>query len=137
VTGAAPIRVYGASRINGLLTALAFDVHRAARSRGTAEIRDLEASLERFEHGLQLFSALFPKPEARKIRKRLRRAREAAAQVSERDFAIEFLSASSRPLLLRRLREERKLHAAQLASLLKRWSAHDFSAKWRAGLALQ
>jgi len=133
---------YAIEQMNRLLTTLAFQVHRAAKKPGPDEIHDLRVSIRRFSQGLQLFTDFFPKWEVKKIRRMLKRMMRLTSSIRDRDIALEFLAESEpassdhgahRP----RLAKERRAYQRQFAEMVRRWSAHDFSAKWRNGLALR
>jgi CHAD domain-containing protein len=133
---------YAIEQMNRLLTTLAFQVHRAAKKPGADEIHDLRVSIRRFSQGLQLFADFFPKWEVKKIRRMLKRMMRITSSIRDRDIALEFLAesepASSNHGVHRpRLAKERSAYQRQFAEMVRRWSAHDFSAKWRNGLALR
>ncbi len=133
---------YAVEQMNRLLTTLAFQVHRAARKAGPDEIHDLRVSIRRFSQGLELFSSFFPKWEVKKIRRMLKRLMQLTSSIRDRDITLEFLAesqhTSSRHHTHRpRLERERATYQRQFAEMLRRWSARDFSAKWRNGLSLR
>jgi CHAD domain-containing protein len=133
---------YAIEQMNRLLTTLAFQVHRAAKKPGPDEIHDLRVSIRRFSQGLQLFTDFFPKWEVKKIRRMLKRMMRLTSSIRDRDIALEFLAesepASSNHGVHRpRLAKERSAYQRQFAEMVRRWSAHDFSAKWRNGLSLR
>ena len=135
------MRDYAIEQMNRLLTTLAFQVHRAAKKAGPDEIHDLRVSIRRFSQGLELFSGFFPKGEVKKIGRTLKRMMRLTSSIRDRDITLEFLTewqhASSRRLNHRpRLTRERGAYQRQFAEMVRRWSARDFSTKWRSGLSL-
>ncbi len=133
---------YAIEQMNRLLTTLAFQVHRAAKKPGPDEIHDLRVSIRRFTQGLQLFSDFFPKWEVKKIHRMLKRMMRLTSSIRDRDITLEFLTqlqpASSQQSAHRpRLAKERNAYQRQFGEMVRRWSAHDFSAKWRNGLSLR
>jgi CHAD domain-containing protein len=133
---------YAVDQMNRLLTTLAFQVHRAAKKAGPDEIHDLRVSIRRFSRGLQLFSDFFPKWEIKKIDRMLKRMMRLTSSIRDRDITLEFLiekqpgssqASAHRP----RLAKERSTYQRQFAEMVRRWSARDFSAKWRNGLSLR
>lgn len=133
---------YAVEQMNRLLTTLAFQVHRAAKKPGPDEIHDLRVSIRRFSQGLDLFSDFFPKGEVKKIRTMLKRMMRLTSSIRDRDITLEFLAelqpasaghGAHRPRLVR----ERGAYQRQFAEMVRRWSASDFSAKWRNGLSLR
>jgi CHAD domain-containing protein len=133
---AAAIHDYAIERMNHLLTTLAFQIHRAAKRPGPKEIHDLRVSIRRFTQGLRLFVDFFPRLEAKKIRRMLRRMMQLTSGIRDRDIALEFLGKSRAAAHRERLEKERSGYLRQFAEMVRRWSARDFSAKWRAGLSL-
>src|ERR1700733_4274247 len=133
---------YAIEQMNRLLTTLAFQVHRAAKKPGPDEIHDLRVSIRRFSQGLELFSDFFPKWELKKIRRMLKRMMQLTSSIRDRDITLEFLT-ESHPAPTQhsthrtRLARERSTYQRQFAEMVRRWSAHNFSAKWRDGLSLR
>src|SRR5580700_9017030 len=94
MTGQGSMHDYAVEQMNGLLTTLAFQVHRAARKPGPDEIHDLRVSIRRFTQGLELFAGFFSKGEVKKIRKVLKRMMQITSSIRDRDITLEFLAAS-------------------------------------------
>ena len=133
----ANIYEYALEQLNGLLTRLAFQVHRAAKKPGPDEIHDLRVSIRRFSQGLEVFDAFFPKWEVKKIRRMLKRMMRLTSSIRDRDITLEFLKETQHVAHRTRLTRERSAYLRQLAEMVRRWSARDFSAKWRNGLSLR
>ncbi len=124
--------------MNRLLTTLAFQVHRAAKKPGPDEIHDLRVSIRRFSQGLQLFADFFPKWEVKKIRRMLKRMMRLTSSIRDRDITLEFLAERrGTPRTGRAWRKSALAYQRQFSEMLRRWSAQDFSAKWRNGLSLR
>ncbi len=128
---------YVLDQMNRLLTTLAFQVHRAAQKPGPVEIHDLRVSIRRFSQGLQLFSDFFPKWEVKKIRRMLKRMMRLTSSIRDHDIALEFLNELQHTAHRPRLTRERRVFQRQFAQMVRRWSARDFSSKWRTGLSLR
>ncbi len=128
---------YAVEQMNRLLTRLAFEVHRAAKKPGPDEIHDLRVSVRRFSQGLELFSDFFPKGEVKKIHRMLKRMMRVTSSIRDRDITLEFLTESQHDGHRPRLSRERSTYQRQFAEMVRRWSARDFSAKWRNGLSLR
>lgn len=137
MTGSANIHDYAIEQMNRLLTSLAFRVHRAAKEPGPDQIHDLRVSIRRFSQGLDLFSDFFPKWEVKKIHRMLKRLMRLTSSIRDRDITLEFLADSQHTVHRARLTRERSTYQRQFAEMLRRWSAQDFSAKWRNGLSLR
>jgi CHAD domain-containing protein len=136
VTSKANIHDYGIEQMNRLLTTLAYQVHRAAKKPGPDEIHDLRVSVRRFSQGLQLFADFFPKWEVKKIRRMLKRLMRVTSAIRDRDIALDFLAEAGHAAHRPRLEKERVTYQRQFSEMLRRWSAQNFSAKWRNGLSL-
>lgn len=135
---AAPgIHEYAVEQMNRLLTTLAFQVHRAAKKPGSTEIHDLRVSIRRFTQGLLLFTGMFPKWEVKKVRRMLKRMMRLTSEIRNRDIALEYLGHLKADNHRERLEKERIQAQRRFAEMVRRWSARDFSAKWRNGLSLR
>ena len=137
MTATTPIRDFAIEQVNHLLTRLAFEVHRAAKQPGPDEIHDLRVGIRRFSQGLQVFADFFPPWEAKKVKQRLKRMMKLTSQIRDRDITLEFLADVRHTAHRRRFERERALYEREFSEMVRRWSARDFSAKWRLGLSLR
>jgi CHAD domain-containing protein len=137
VTSKTSIHDYAVEQMNRLLTTLAYQVHRAAKKPGPDEIHDLRVSVRRFSQGLELFADFFPEWEVKKIRKMLKRVMSVTSDIRDRDIALDFLKEGGHTTHQPRVQKERSAYQRQFSELLRRWSARDFSTKWRNGLSLR
>lgn len=137
MTSKASIHDYAVEQMNSLLTRLAYQVHRATKKPGADEIHDLRVSVRRFSQGLELFADFFPKWEVKKIRRMLKRVMRVTSDIRDRDITLEFLAETGHVAHRPRLEKERGTYQRQFSEMLRRWSARDFSAKWRSGLSLR
>ena len=137
MTSKESIHDYALEQMNHLLTRLAYQVHRAAKQPGADEIHDLRVSVRRFSQGLQLFADFFPPPEVKNIRGMLKSLMRLTSAIRDRDITLEFLAEAGRLAHRPRLERERGAYQRQFSQMLRRWSAQDFSAKWRSGLSLR
>lgn len=128
---------YVLEQMNRLLTTLAFQIHRAAKKPGADEIHDLRVSIRRFSQGLLLFTQFFPKWEVKKIKRMLKRMMQLTSEIRNRDIALEFLADLNASAHQRRLERERLQYQRRFEQMVRRWSARDFSAKWRNRLSLR
>ncbi|HLG99978.1 MAG TPA: CHAD domain-containing protein [Bryobacteraceae bacterium] len=128
---------YIVEQMNHLLTSLAFQVHRAARKPGPDEIHDLRVSIRRFTQGLLIFADFFPKWEVKKIRRMLKRMMRLTSEIRNRDITLDFLEDLKTTTHRQRLQKERRQYQRQFEEMVRRWSARDFSAKWRNSLSLR
>jgi CHAD domain-containing protein len=137
MTAATPIRDYALDQVNHLLTRLAFQVHRAAKQPGPDEIHDLRVGIRRFSQGLDVFRDFFPPWEVKKVTKRLKRMMKLTSQIRDRDITLEFLADVKHTTHRQRFERERAEYEREFSEMVRRWSARDFSAKWRTGLSLR
>lgn len=128
---------YAFDQMNHLLNRLAFQVHQAARQPGPDEIHDLRVSIRRFSQGLSVFDEFFPSWEIKKVKKRLKRMMRLTSEIRDRDITLKFLGDKEHITHRRLLERERAAYAREFAEMVRRWSARDFSAKWRNGLSLR
>ena len=59
------------------------------------------------------------------------------SQIRNRDIALEFLARSQHGEQRRRLEKQRKTYQREFSDLVRRWTANNFSARWRDGLSLR
>ena len=137
MTAVTPIRDYAIEQVNHLLTRLAFQVHRAAKKPGPDEIHDLRVSIRRFSQGLQVFRDFFPAWEVKKVKTRLKQMMKLTSLIRDRDITLEFLAEVKHTTHRRRFERERAGYEREFSEMVRRWSARDFSAKWRTGLSLR
>jgi CHAD domain-containing protein len=130
---------FALEQVTNRLARLAFEVRNATKSHTPASVHALRVSSRRLTEGLRVFSQFFPRRETRRIRRRLRRLLRLAGAVRNHDIALlhlERAGVSHRTALRTRVAEERKASERELAVLLRRWSRHAFSARWRVRLRL-
>lgn len=137
MTAASPIRDYAIDQVNRLLTRLAFQVHRAAKQPKPDEIHDLRVGIRRFSQGLEVFDEFFPPWEVKKVKKRLKRMMKVTSLIRDRDITLEFLAGMKHTTHRQRFQRERAAYEREFSEMVRRWSARDFSAKWRTGLSLR
>lgn len=134
--GSANIHDYATEQLNHLLTTLVFQIHRAAKLPGPDEIHDVRVSIRRLAQGLDLFAGFFSKRDVKKIERRLRRMIKLTNAIRDRDIALEYLAKLKKNELRRRLVSERLNYQREFSEMALRWTARDFSAKWRMALPL-
>lgn len=135
----ADITSYARQQITARLGRLVFEVHRASRGMDVEAIHDLRVAIRRFSQSLAVFSSLLPKRPVKKVRRRLKRIRDAAGRVRDLDIAmalVESLEADKDGALRAHLAEARKQAEPALADELRRFTDSNQSEKWRAALGL-
>jgi CHAD domain-containing protein len=117
-----------------LLGKLAFQVRHAARRPNAGAIHDLRVSIRRFSQCVREFRQFFPRHQTKKILKQLERVMDLAAEMRNRDIAIEMIGGegdSAESVFAAELREEREEAKRKLSRALVQWRRRDFSRKWR------
>ena len=133
------MRRFAAEHVATLLRRLAFRMNRAARSGNPESLHDLRVTIRRFNEALRAFKEFFPPHKAKKIRHRLRRVMDLAAEIRNRDVAADLLREAGVPAsapLLRELDQERKQAKQRLIAHLRRRSLRDIVPEWRRRLDL-
>src|SRR5260370_42493561 len=80
-----------------LLGKLAFQVRHAAKQPNEEAIHDLRVSIRRLSQCLREFQQFFPRRETKKILKQLGKMMDLAAEMRNRDVAIELIGKNGRP----------------------------------------
>jgi CHAD domain-containing protein len=133
------MRNYAAEQLAGRLTRLAFEVRRATRNRRPEDVHDLRVSIRRFLECLAAFREHFPSREAKKSRRRLRRVMNLAAEVRNRDVAIELIEqvgVGPRSAVFGWLSDARGKAMDALVDELRGLNRREFSRRWRGSLEL-
>lgn len=134
-----PIEKYAAEQASRRLDRFTFELRRAAKSGRADAIHDLRVSIRRLAQCLRVFEPFFPKPAAKKVRRRLRAIMDLAAEVRNRDITLALLTeagAGEDATLYGTLAEHRKQAEQQFLDSIRRWGRREFPAKWRSRLSL-
>ena len=130
---------FASAQAGRLLRKLAMQVRHAAKHPNEEAIHDLRVSIRRFSQCLREFRQFFPRHHTNKIMKQLANVMDLAAEMRNRDVAIELIDgngASAESVLAANLREEREQAKRKLTKALTHWRHRDFSRKWRPWLDL-
>jgi CHAD domain-containing protein len=122
-----------------LLGKLAFQVRHAVKHPNEEAIHDLRVSIRRLSQCLRELHQFFPRREMKKILKQLSKVMDLAAEMRNRDIAIELIGKDGRPsesVFIASLRQEREQATQKLSRALVQWRRRDFSRKWRPWLAV-
>jgi len=133
------IRQYSVEQVANLLGRLVFQIHHATRSHNPDAIHDLRVSIRRFNQATRAFAQFFPARDVKKIRRRLHEIMVAAAQVRDRDIALELCAQADVPEtapLRQAIDSQRDSNERELRGLLKRFETRDYSSRWRVRLRL-
>jgi CHAD domain-containing protein len=133
------MEAYAREQVGHLLDRLAYQVNRAARQGDEETIHDLRVAIRRFTQSLRIFQQFLPRGATRKVRRKLRSLMQIAAEVRNRDIAVQLLVAAgvtARSGMISSLRAERDEQQRALVSAIKAWNRRSFSRKWRDRLEL-
>jgi CHAD domain-containing protein len=139
--GAVPEQIdkFASTQALRLLGKLAFQVRHAAKHPNEEAIHDLRVSIRRFSECLREFHKFFPRRKTKGILNKLGKVMDLAAEMRNRDIAIELIRKEAdlaESAILANLRHEREQAKRELTRTLVQWRRHDFSRKWRPWLAL-
>ncbi len=126
---------FAAAQAARLLGKLAFQVRHAAKRPNEKAIKDLRVSIRRLSQCLDEFRQFFPRHHVKKILKQLGKVMDMAAEMRNRDVAIELIGRPGGAAFRANLRREREQAKQELIRALVRWRRHDFTRKWRPWLA--
>lgn len=139
MSASADLGGYARQQISARLGRLAFEVHRAARTMDVDAVHDLRVAIRRFSQSLAIFASLLPKRPVKKVRKRLKRIRDAAGRVRDLDIALALVTAQGLDPagpIASRLAAAREQAKPALTEELRRFAASNLSEKWRLALGL-
>jgi hypothetical protein len=124
-------------------------VGRAMRSSDPTLIIDLCTALERFELCLFMFLRFYPRAEAKKIERRVRKMLRLSRNVHDHDVALALLKHPRRRpggqisghgrqevALYNRLSQQRKLTVEALREYIRKFSQREWSKRWRVRLGV-
>jgi CHAD domain-containing protein len=118
------IRSFARSHASRLRKRLATRVRRAVRQPDEKAIHDLRVAIRRLSQCLREFRQFFPRHKV--IRRRLSRLMDLAAQIRNRDIAIELIGSTDGEIV-GTLRRERERARRKTIRALERWRPSDFS----------
>ena len=130
---------FASAQASRLLGKLAFQVRHAAKRPNEEAIHDLRVSIRRFSQSVREFRQFFPRRQTKKILKQLDKVMDLAAEMRNRDIAIELIGGeggAAGSAFAANLAEEREEAKRNLTRALVHWRRRDFSRKWRPWLAL-
>lgn len=129
------IRSFGIVCVGSMLDEAAFQMANAARVHNADAIHKLRVAIRRLQQSLRLFRDFLDEHELKRLRKQLRGLLRAAAEVRNRDIAIELLRKTGAPEpLIGALETERAARLKDLRRVLRgRAKGTD---RWRARLGL-
>ncbi len=112
----------------------------ASESGASADsVHDLRTSIRRLSECLRTFEQFFPKGEADRVRRKLRKLMNLAAEVRNRDISRDLLQKAGAPPAseeIRRLDTEKAAAQARLTSKLAKWVESERPVRWRRRLGV-
>jgi CHAD domain-containing protein len=122
-----------------LLRRFAAQVAGAAHTPDADAVHDLRVSIRRLGQCLRVFGQFFPADGRKRVRRRLRKLMDRAAEVRNRDIALQLLADSGAPpdsAVTGRLGIERRRAEEELVAALERFERRHSARKWRVRLEL-
>lgn len=126
------IRQHAREQTAALLRRVAFQVSRASKVADTEAIHDLRVSIRRLSQCLRVFGHFFPARKTKKVRHGLKELMKLAAEVRNRDVALELLAGAGS--LAAALEAQRAAAGRELRAELKAWLRRHTFRKWRSEL---
>ena len=83
------IAEYGCKQVQQLLDRVVFELHKCARTPGVETVHDLRVAIRRLTQALRVFREFVSPAAHKEIRKKLKDVMDAAAEVRDRDIALE------------------------------------------------
>jgi CHAD domain-containing protein len=105
---------------------VAKQIRRAVKRQDEDTIHDLRVAIRRFSSCLRVFRQFFPRQKTSKTLKGLSRLLHRAADVRNRDIAIELIGMSQANLVAA-LQREREQASRKLARALERWRSDELN----------
>jgi len=124
------------------LEELSRQMEAALARREKKTVHDLRVAIRRFSEALKVFRSLLPEAEAKRIRKRLGKVMDAAAEVRDRDIALQFCKKaglSEDDALWRRLARDRAKAERRLGRRIRKLHQAGLLPQWKdlLGLAVE
>jgi CHAD domain-containing protein len=133
------MKKYAQTQIAALIGKFAWEARRAAQQADAEAVHDLRVAIRRLSRGLRVFAQFFPGSSWKQIRRELSEFMDYAAEVRDRDIAVELLEeagVAQRALVLARLRKERAASAQALTESLAKWRERKAARQWKEALEL-
>ena len=133
------MKQYAQTQIAALLGKLSLEARRAAENADADAVHDLRVSIRRLSRGLRVFAQFFPGKSWKRIRRELSGLMDAAAEVRDRDIAIELLQkagVAQGARILTTLESQRRQAAEALQTALRSWRERNATRQWKGALEL-
>ncbi len=133
------ISTYARRQIAARLDDVAGHLRATLTRREKETVHDLRVAIRRFSEALKVFRSLLPEREAKKVRKTLRKVMDAAAEVRDRDIALQFCKKAGltdEDELCRRILRDRARAEGRLEKRVRRLHEADLIEEWRGRLGL-
>jgi CHAD domain-containing protein len=133
------MKKYAQMRIAELVAKLTAQAKHAADNADEAAVHDLRVAIRRLSRGLRVFGQFFPGKSWKQIRLELSELMDAAAEVRDRDIAVELLEnagVAKRAPVIAAIGKERSAAAKALRETLHDWLSRNAPRQWRGALEL-
>ena len=133
------MKKYAQARTAALIAKLAAQAERAARSADAEAVHDLRVSIRRLSRGLRAFAQFFPGKSWKRIRRELSELMDRAAEVRDRDIAMELLEKAGvekSARVMAKFAKDRTAAAEALQQALLDWRQRNAPRQWKGALGL-
>ena len=133
------MKKYAQMQITALLAKLTAQVKHASENADEEAVHDLRVAIRRLSRGLRAFGQFFPGKSWKQIRVELSELMDKAAEVRDRDIAVELLEkagVAKRAQVISTLGKERSAAAEALRNALHDWINRHAPQQWKGALEL-
>lgn len=133
------MKKYAQMQIARLIAKLAAQVKDAAENADKDAVHDLRVAIRRLSRGLRAFGQFFPGKSWKQIRRELSELMDKAAEVRDRDIAVELLEkagVAKRAQVIATLGRERSAAEKALRDALHDWISRNAPRQWKGSLDL-
>lgn len=133
------MKKYAQARIGALIANLTSQAKHTLENADADAVHDLRVAIRRLSRGLRAFAQFFPAKSWKPIRRELSGLMDCAADVRDRDIAMELLEKAGVPANARvfgALRKDRAAAAEGLRQALDEWGERNAVREWKGALGV-
>ena len=133
------LRAHALAQARDRLNRFTKQVEQTSRNADADAVHDLRVSIRRFGQCLRIFPEFFPAGKRKRVRRRLRKVMDRAAEVRNRDIARELLAqagVTEGAAVIRRFAADRRSAAKDLVAALQSWQSRGLGRRWGGQLEL-
>jgi CHAD domain-containing protein len=133
------MKKYAQMQVARLIAKLTEQVKQTAENADEEAVHDLRVAIRRLSRGLRVFGQFFPGKSWKRIRLELSELMDKAAEVRDRDIAVDLLEkagVAKRAQVITTLVKERSAAAKALREALHDWISRNVPRQWKGALEL-